>query len=216
MARVAPSILAADFANLARDVGKLEAWGASFVHCDVMDGVFVPTITFGPQLVKAIRPFTNLPLDVHLMIERPERYIGDFVQAGADMLTVHQESTPHLHRALALIRECGAKVGVALNPSTSISTIEYVLDIVDLVLIMTVDPGWGGQSLIPSTIEKVAAMKKMIERSGRRIDIQVDGGVDACNAAALVKAGVDILVAGTAVFRADNPQEAISTLRYAK
>jgi len=224
MAKVAPSILAADFANMGRDVGKLQAWGASLVHCDVMDGFFVPNISFGAQLIKAIRPLTPLPLDVHLMITQPERYVEEFVQAGADILTVHQEVTPHLHRVLALIKDCSAKnaakngaknrvrTGVALNPSTHISTIEYVLDMVDLVLIMTCDPGYGGQLLIPAMIDKVAAMKRMVERSGLEIEIEVDGGVYAGNAAALVRAGVDILVAGTAVFDADDPKKAVREL----
>jgi len=216
MAKVAPSILAADFANMGRDVGKLHAWGASLVHCDVMDGFFVPNISFGSQLIRAIKPLTPLPLDVHLMITQPERYVEEFVQAGADILTVHQEVTPHLHRVLALIRDCGAKTGVktgvALNPSTHISTIEYVLDMIDLVLIMTCDPGYGGQQLIPAMIDKVAAMKRMVERSGFDIEIEVDGGVCEKNAAALVKAGVDILVAGTAVFDAGDPQQVVHDL----
>jgi len=212
MAKVAPSILAADFANMGSDVGKLEAWGASLVHCDVMDGMFVPNISFGPQLIKAIRPCTKLPLDVHLMIEQPERYVEVFAHAGADMLTIHQEAAPHMHRVLALIKDCGARTGVALNPSTNISTIEYALDMIDLVLIMTCDPGYGGQQLIPAMLGKVAALKRMVERSGLDIEIEVDGGVHAGNAATLVRAGVDILVAGTAVFDADDPQKAVRDL----
>lgn len=213
MVKIAPSILAADFANLGRDVEKLEAWGASYVHCDVMDGIFVPNMSLGPGLIKAIRPYTSLPLDVHLMITQPERYIENFALAGADSITVHQEATPHLHRALSLIKESGVKTGVALNPSTSISSIENVLDMVDMVLIMTINPGFGGQALIPAMIDKAASMKKMIEQSGLHIEIQVDGGVYLNNAAALAHAGVDILVAGSAIFESSNPHEMISKLR---
>jgi len=212
MAKVAPSILASDFANVGRDVGKLEAWGAAMVHCDVMDGVFVPNITFGPQLVKAIKPYTSLPLDVHLMIVQPERHIEAFAKAGADSITVHQEATPHLHRALALIKENGAKAGVALNPSTNIATIENILDMVDMVLIMTVNPGYGGQPFIPAMYGKVAALKRMIIGAGYHIDIQVDGGVVPENAAELVRAGVDVLVAGTSVFRAEDPGAAVRVM----
>lgn len=212
MAKVAPSILSADFANMGRDVGKLEAWGASYVHCDVMDGIFVPNISMGPNLIKAVKPYTKLPVDAHLMITQPERYVELFARAGADIITVHRESTPHLHRAFMLIKENGAKAGVALNPATGVAAVENVLDIIDMVLIMTVNPGFGGQSLIPAMIDKVAAMKKMIEQAGLPIKIQVDGGVCAENAPALVRAGADILVAGSAVFGAENPQKAISDL----
>jgi len=216
MAKVAPSILAADFANMGRDVRKLEEWGASMVHCDVMDGVFVPNMSIGPQLIKAIKPYTRLPLDVHLMIVQPERHIGLFASAGADRITIHQEATPHLHRALALIKENGAKTGIALNPSTNIATIENVLDMLDMVLIMTVNPGYGGQNFIHAMYDKVAALKRLIIGSGCNIDIQVDGGVGPDNAAALVRAGVDVLVAGTSVFGADDPEAAIRLMSAAK
>jgi len=212
MAKVAPSILAADFANMGKDVGKLESWGASMVHCDVMDGVFVPNMSLGPQLIKAIRPYTSLPLDVHLMIVKPERHIEPFAKAGADSITVHQEATPHLHRALALIRENGAKTGVALNPSTNIATIENVLDMIDMVLIMTVNPGYGGQSFIPAMFTKLAALRRMINQSGCNISIQVDGGVGPDNAAALARAGVDILVAGTSIFAAEDPEAVVRVM----
>ena len=212
MAKISPSILAADFANIGRDIQKLEAWGASLVHCDIMDGVFVPNISFGPQMIRAIRPYTSLPLNVHLMIVQPEKYIEEFVKAGADIITVHQESTVHLHRALSLIKSCGVKAGVALNPATSISSIENALDIVDLALIMTVNPGYGGQSLIPSTLGKVAGVKRMVESGGYNIEIEVDGGVNESNATELIKAGADILVAGTAVFSAEDPQKAVRDL----
>jgi len=213
MAKVAPSILAADFANLGRDVGKLKAWGASMVHCDVMDGFFVPNMSIGPQIVKAIKPYTSLPLDVHLMIVQPERHIEQFVKAGADCITIHQEATPHLHRALALIKENGARTGVALNPSTNIATIENVLDMIDMVLIMTVNPGFGGQAFIPAMYDKITALKRMINSAGYHIDIQVDGGVGPDNAAALVSAGADVLVAGTSVFGAEDPEAVVRAMQ---
>ena len=209
MAKVAPSILSADFANMGRDVAKLEAWGASLVHCDVMDGIFVPNMSFGPQMVSAIKGYTSLPLDVHLMILQPERYIETFVRAGADIVTVHQEATTHLHRAVKMISENGAKAGVALNPATSISVLENMLDDIEMVLMMTVNPGFGGQSLIPAIIGKIARMKSMIEASGRYIEIEVDGGITETSAAEVTNAGADILVAGSAIFDADNPGEAL-------
>lgn len=213
MTKIAPSILSADFANMGRDIGMLEKWGASLVHCDVMDGVFVPNMSFGPQMVKAIKNYTNLPLDVHLMITQPERYVEMFANAGADIITVHQEATLHLQRTLKLISDCGAKVGVALNPATSISSLENVLDDIDMVLIMTVNPGYGGQSLIPAAINKIAAMKSMIEKSGKSIEIEVDGGIYPDNAPELISAGANIIVAGSAVFGSENPQEAVSGLK---
>lgn len=213
MTKVAPSILSADFANMGRDIEMLEKWGASYVHCDIMDGVFVPNMSFGPQLIKAIKKYTNLPLDVHLMITQPERYVEMFANAGADIITVHQEATMHLQRTLKLISDCGAKVGVALNPATSISSLENVLGDIDMVLIMTVNPGYGGQSLIPATINKIAAMKSMIEKSGKHIEIEVDGGIYPNNAQELISAGADIIVAGSAVFGSDDPQKAVSELK---
>lgn len=213
MAKVAPSILSADFANMGRDIEMLKKWGASYAHCDVMDGVFVPNMSFGPQLIKAIKKYTSLPLDVHLMITQPERYVEMFAKAGADIITVHQEATMHLQRTLKLISDCGAKVGVALNPATSISSLENVLDDIDMVLIMTVNPGYGGQSLIPATISKIAAMKSMIEKSGNNIEIEVDGGIYPDNAQQLISAGADIIVAGSAVFGSKNPQKAVNGLK---
>lgn len=213
MTKVAPSILSADFANMGRDIEMLEKWGASYVHCDIMDGVFVPNMSFGPQLIKAIKKYTSLPLDVHLMITQPERYVEMFANAGADIITVHQEATMHLQRTLKLISDCGAKVGVALNPATSISSLENVLGDIDMVLIMTVNPGYGGQSLIPATINKIAAMKSMIEKSGKHIEIEVDGGIYPNNAQELISAGADIIVAGSAVFGSDDPQKAVSELK---
>lgn len=212
MAKVAPSILSADFANMGPAVAKLEDWGASLVHCDVMDGIFVPNMSFGSQMIGAIKAYTTLPLDVHLMITQPEHYVELFAHAGADRITVHHEATLNLHRTLSLIKECGVKTGVALNPDTSIRSIKDVLDIIDIVLIMTVNPGYGGQSLIPAMLGKIAEMKNMIEASGRHIEVEADGGVSADNATALVHAGADILVAGTAVFQAKDPEKTIRDL----
>ena len=212
MVKVAPSILSADFANMGEDVAKLEAWDASLVHCDVMDGVFVPNMSFGPQMIRAIKKYTRLPLDVHLMMIQPEKYVETFVQAGAYIITVHQEATMHLQRTLKLITSSGAKAGVALNPATSLSTLENILDDIDMVLVMTVNPGYGGQVLIPAMMRKVAAMKRMIEESGRHIEIEVDGGIHAGNAPQLIRAGADVLVAGSAVFKADDPKKAVRDL----
>jgi ribulose-phosphate 3-epimerase len=209
MIKVAPSILSADFANMGNDIAKLEPWGASLVHCDVMDGEFVPNMSFGAQMVKAIRKYTSLPLDVHLMINKPECFIEDFAKAGADIITIHQEACIHLHRTIKLITSCGIKAGVALNPATSISTLENVIDDIDMVLIMTVNPGFGGQVFIPSMLKKIAALKDMIIQSGKNIEIEIDGGVTVDNASSIEKAGADILVAGSAVFNADDPKDAI-------
>ena len=213
MVKISPSILAADFANLGRDVLKLKSWGASFVHCDVMDGVFVPNITFGPQMIKSIKPYANLPLDVHLMIIGPERHIESFVEAGADCITVHQEAVKDPRGTLRMIKETGIKAGVALRPETDIKTLENVLDIADIILIMTVNPGFGGQALIPAMIDKVAALKKIIDNESRKVEISVDGGVTANNASSLVRAGAGILVAGTTVFKAVDPKGTIRDLR---
>ncbi len=213
MVKIAPSILSADFANMGNDIAKLESWGASLVHCDVMDGAFVPNMSFGTQMVKAIRKYTSLPLDVHLMINKPECFIEGFAQSGADIITIHQEACVHLHRTIKMITSCGVKAGVALNPSTSISTLENVIEDIDMVLIMTVNPGFGGQVFIPSMLKKITALNNMIKQSGRNIEIEIDGGVTVDNAGSIQKAGADILVAGSAVFNADNPRDAISRMR---
>ena len=212
MAKIAPSILSADFANMGKDVAKLEDWGASLVHCDVMDGLFVPNMSIGPQMISAIREYTKLPLDVHLMVTQPEKHVVTFANAGADIITVHQEATVHLHRALKIIKDCGKKAGAAINPATSIVSLENVLDDIDIVLIMAVNPGFGGQRFIPAMIHKIAAMKMMIEQSGRCIEIEVDGGIYIENSAEIARAGADILVAGSAVFGADDPQKTIEDL----
>ena len=211
MVKIAPSILSADFAALADDVARVEAGGADQLHVDVMDGRFVPNITIGPVVVAALRKRTRLPLDVHLMIVEPDRYVPEFAQAGADAITVHAEATPHLQRALAQIREHGVRAGVALNPSTPPSVLEYVLDDLDLVLVMSVNPGFGGQKLIDTVFPKVHALRALI--GTRSIEISVDGGVKLEHARPLAAAGVNTLVAGSAIFGAPDPATVIRQMR---
>ena len=213
MIRIAPSILSADFGRLAEEVARVEAAGADWIHLDVMDGRFVPNITIGPPVVKAIRKVTKLPLDVHLMIVEPERYVAEFVAAGADMVTVHVEACTHLQRTLAHIRELGARAGVALNPSTPPSALEYVLDDLDLVLVMSVNPGFGGQSFIPSAHRKIRELRKLL--GDRPVDVSVDGGVKAGLAKSLAEDGASTLVAGSAVFGAADPAAAVRAIRAA-
>jgi ribulose-phosphate 3-epimerase len=201
MIKIAPSILAADFAHLGEEVRAAETGGADYVHVDVMDGHFVPNISIGLPVVAALKKATRLPLDVHLMITAPERYLADFVQAGASILTIHVEACAHLHRAVQQIRELGARPGVTLNPATSLDTVSEILPYVDQVLIMSVNPGFGGQTYIPTMTDKIARLREMIRRTGREIDIEVDGGIDENTVAEVVGAGANVLVAGTAVFR---------------
>ena len=211
--KIAPSILSADFAALGEAVARVEAGGADQLHVDVMDGRFVPNITIGPVVVAAIRKRTRLPLDVHLMIVEPERYIPEFVAAGADMVTVHAEACPHLQRTLAQIRELGARGGVALNPSTPPDALEYVLDDLDLVLVMSVNPGFGGQAFIPSTHRKIRDIRALLGDRHRRVDVSVDGGVKADLAKALANDGASTLVAGSAIFGAADPAAAVRAIR---
>jgi ribulose-phosphate 3-epimerase len=201
LVKIAPSILAADFAELGVAVRAAEAAGGDYIHVDVMDGHFVPNITIGPPVVAALRKTTKLPLDVHLMIEAPDRFLADFAKAGADIITVHVETCPHLHRTIQAIRDLGAKPGVTLNPATSLETVREILAYVDQVLVMTVNPGFGGQSYIPTMTDKIARLAAMIAATGREVDIEVDGGIDPTTAPIVVRAGAAVLVAGTNVFR---------------
>ncbi|HEY4390646.1 MAG TPA: ribulose-phosphate 3-epimerase [Paenibacillus sp.] len=211
---IAPSILSADFAKLGQEVVEVEHGGADWLHVDVMDGHFVPNITFGALVMRAIAPLTKLPLDVHLMIENPERYIPDFAKAGAHLITVHQEACVHLHRVLHLIKEHGVKAGVAINPATPVSSIREVLEDVDLVLVMTVNPGFGGQAFIPSTLRKIKELKELREELGLKdLRIEVDGGITAVTAPLVVEAGADVLVAGNAVFGRSDRSAAIQEIR---
>jgi ribulose-phosphate 3-epimerase len=203
MIKLAPSILSADFARLGEQVAEVARAGANYIHVDVMDGHFVPNITIGAPVVAAIRPLTSLPLDVHLMVERPERYISEFVHAGADIITVHVEASPHLHGAIELIKKLGAKAGVSLNPPTPIGAVEEFLPHVDLVLIMSVNPGFGGQPFIPETLPRIENMRKILDARGLSAELEVDGGINADNAPDIVKAGANVLVAGNSIFRAE-------------
>ena len=212
--KVAPSILSADFGRLAEEVKAVEAAGADCIHVDVMDGRFVPNITIGPVVVQAVKKATTLPLDVHLMIIEPEKYIEDFVKAGAAIVSVHVETCPHLHRTLQQIRSAGAKPSVVLNPSTPLSAIEEVLTEVDQVLLMSVNPGFGGQAFIPSTVEKIRKLRAMLDAKGlAKVDIEVDGGIGPDTVKSVLAAGANVLVAGHAVFRSKDYRAAIATLK---
>ena len=199
--RISPSILSADFARLGEEVRAVDAAGADWIHVDVMDGHFVPNITIGPGVVKALRPHSTKPFDVHLMIAPVDPFLSAFAEAGADVITVHPEAGPHLHRTLQHIRSLGKKAGVSLNPATPAKMLDYVLEDVDLVLVMSVNPGFGGQSFIDSQLRKIEAIRKKIDALGKPIDLEVDGGIDAKTAPRVIAAGADVLVAGTATFR---------------
>ena len=201
MNKLAPSILAADFSILGEQIKKVESAGAEYLHIDVMDGSFVPSISFGLPLISSIRKSTGLTFDVHLMVTEPERFVDQFADAGANILTVHQEACTHLNRTLKHIKERGVKTGVALNPATDISTLKYVLNYVDMILVMSVNPGFGGQEFIPETLEKLKDVKNMVKASGRDIDIEVDGGITLKNVDTILKAGANVIVSGSSVFR---------------
>ena len=210
---IAPSLLSADFGRLAEEVGAVEKAGADLLHVDVMDGRFVPNITIGPPVVAAIKRCAKLPLDVHLMIVEPERYIEAFADAGADVLTVHAEATPHLQRVVARVRELGKKAGVSLNPSTSLSAIEWVLTDIDMVLLMTVNPGFGGQEYLPSMTGKIELLRSQLVRSGLSVDIEVDGGIKTDNIAEVVRAGANVIVSGSGIFKTNDYGKTISAMR---
>lgn len=212
--KIAPSILSADFSKLGEEIRSVEELGADLIHVDVMDGHFVPNITIGPLVVEAIKPHTKLPLDVHLMIEDPDRYIPSFVQAGADIITVHVEATRHLHRTLQLIRSHGVKASVALNPHTPVSMIEHVLTDLDMVLLMTVNPGFGGQKFIPNVLEKISELRRKLDAMDlHHVEIEVDGGINQETARLVREAGANVLVAGNAVYNAPDRGAAIRNIR---
>ncbi len=213
MIKISPSILSADFSRLGEDVQAVDRAGADYIHIDVMDGHFVPNITIGPLVVDALRKVTDKPLDVHLMIENPDLYIPDFAKAGADIITVHQEAVPHLHRTVQLIKSLGKKAGVSLNPATPVETLDVILDELDLVLIMSVNPGFGGQSFIPSALDKIRALRQRITERGLSTELEVDGGVKIDNIREVVAAGADVLVAGSAVFNTEDYAATITALR---
>ncbi|GAB6088294.1 ribulose-phosphate 3-epimerase [Alkaliphilus crotonatoxidans] len=213
MIKLAPSILSANFANLLADVKKVEEAGCELLHIDVMDGHFVPNITLGPMIVESLKGKTALPFDVHLMIEKPDQYITDFIKAGADIISVHSEACIHLHRTIQLIKEQGAKACVALNPATPLSAIEYVLQDLDMVLIMTVNPGFGGQAFIEAMIPKIKALRQLISAKGLQVDIQVDGGIKVNNIHLVTQAGANVIVAGSAIFNSENINATVAQMR---
>jgi len=210
---IAPSILSADFGRLADEVRAVEQAGADYIHVDVMDGRFVPNITLGPVVVEAVRRATRLPLDVHLMIVEPEKYVEAFAAAGANLISVHAEASPHLHRTLHQIREAGARPAAVLNPSTPVDMVEDVLDDLDMVLLMSVNPGFGGQRFIPRVLDKIRRLRQLVSSRGLKVDIEVDGGIDPDTAPKAIEAGANVLVAGTAVFHAKDYRAAIAALR---
>ncbi|GAB6181061.1 ribulose-phosphate 3-epimerase [Desulfotomaculum defluvii] len=215
MIKIAPSILSADFANLAQSVQVVEQAGAEYLHIDVMDGHFVPNITIGPLIVQALRPHSKILFDVHLMIENPDRYVPEFIKAGADLVCIHAETCQHLHRNISQVKELGAKVGVALNPHTPLYVLEHVLPMLDLVLLMTVNPGFGGQRFIPEVLPKIQTLAQKIKEQGLATEIEVDGGVNTETASLVAQAGAHVLVAGSAIFGASDPAQAVADIRKA-
>lgn len=213
MVKIAPSILSADFARLGEEIKDVENGGAEYIHVDVMDGHFVPNITIGPLIVEAIRPITKLPLDVHLMIENPDQYIEAFAKAGADYITVHVEACKHLHRTIHFIKSFGVKAGVVLNPATPVETIQHVLSDVDMVLLMSVNPGFGGQAFIPEVTGKIKTLRRMIDEKGLQVEIEIDGGVNEVTAKLCIEAGATVLVAGSAVYNEKDRAKAIAALK---
>lgn len=213
MKKIAPSILSADFARLGEEIAAIEAAGADYVHIDVMDGIFVPNITIGPLIVEAVRRVTKLPLDVHLMITDPDRYIPSFAEAGSDIIVVHAEATNHLHRTVQLIKSLGKRAGVSLNPATPLNVLDYVMEDLDLVLLMTVNPGFGGQSFIDACIPKIQALRATLDRRGIEAELEVDGGVKIDNIAQIAHAGADVFVAGSAVFNSPDYGATIAELK---
>lgn len=213
--KIAPSILSADFAHLAEEIRKVEEAGADMIHVDVMDGHFVPNFTIGPPIVRAIRKVTRLPLDVHLMMTHPDDLIPDFIKAGSDYLTVHVETCPHLHRTIQSIKENGVKAGVALNPATALSLVEPILPFVDLLLVMSVNPGFGGQSFIPQVLDKVREARRMIDERKLSVELEVDGGLKVDNVGEVAQAGADIFVTGSAVFHSKDYKETLEKMRQA-
>ncbi|WP_040204938.1 ribulose-phosphate 3-epimerase [Neobacillus jeddahensis] len=213
MVKIAPSILSADFSKLGEEILAVEQGGADFIHIDVMDGHFVPNITIGPLIVDAVRPITKLPLDVHLMIENPDQYIEAFAKAGADYITVHVEACRHLHRTIQNIKSFGVKAGVVLNPATPVESIQHIIADIDMVLLMSVNPGFGGQSFIPEVLPKIKQVKEMADQKGIAIEIEIDGGVNPETAKLCTEAGATVLVAGSAIYNQDNYAKAISQIR---
>ncbi|MCD6262362.1 MAG: ribulose-phosphate 3-epimerase [Deltaproteobacteria bacterium] len=215
MIKISPSILSSDFTRLGEEIRAVEEAGADLIHIDVMDGHFVPNITIGPLIVKAVKDITSLPLDVHLMISDPDRYIDDFVKAGADIITVHAETVYHLHRTIQVIKKMGVQTGVALNPATPVEMLNYILTDIDIVMIMSVNPGFGGQQFIPEAISKIETVRKMIEKKGLATEIEVDGGINEKTISSVYQAGANIFVAGSAIFLEDDYKKVIDTMRKA-
>jgi len=213
MKKLAPSILSADFARLGEEIKSVEEAGADYIHIDVMDGHFVPNITVGPLVVETAKKITNLPLDVHLMISNPEQYIKDFIAAGSDLLSIHVETCHHLQRTLTHIRELGAKPAAVLNPSTSLSALEYILEEVDMVLLMTVNPGFGGQKFIPNMLPKIKKVRELIDEKNPAVELEVDGGVNLENISQIAQAGADVVVAGSAVFKSEDCKKTVSVMK---